>query len=244
MINLDILNFLIVSNREFIFLIMSLKYIQSEKTNSDFTVVLLHGYGANANDLYPVHSFFHELKNLSWIFPEGPLLLEEYFGMDARAWFPLGVADKIQKAISTGDWSLISNYIPDGLDQARRELNDFINQLSIPYDKVILGGFSQGAMLALDLFLYREDIPRGLILFSGTIFNENHWEILLKRKREFSFFQSHGVHDPILPYSAASRLNDFLNKEMKSELISFEGGHEIPNMVLNETKYYLSKLLN
>ncbi len=76
--------------------------------------------------------------------------------------------------------------------------------------KLVIGGFSQGAMLATDVAL-RSDIPlAGLCLFSGTLIAEQEWVVSAPNRRGLRVSLSHGQSDAILPFTAAERLRDFL----------------------------------
>ncbi|MCB1142667.1 MAG: alpha/beta fold hydrolase [Leptospiraceae bacterium] len=221
-----------------------LEFLSKTVTSAKKGIVLIHGFGANAEDLYPLSDYFRLSDPVNWFFPQAPILLGGMYGTDARAWFPLGVGDRIRDAVHTDDWSEILDYTPDGLLDARKVLNDFLDSLDIPYEDIVLGGFSQGAMLALDIFLSRKDKPLGLVLYSGTILHENYWKEAALEKSGYRFYQSHGTMDPLLPFRAAERLNGFLNESgMMGDLEVFTGGHEIPMSVLKSSNLYLDSCL-
>ena len=97
-------------------------------------------------------------------------------------------------------------------------------------------------MLATDLVLNTEDTPEGLIIFSGTLVNEQSWKQLAMRRSGIQFFQSHGTQDEVLAFGAAKRLEALLrNAGFSGEFVSFEGGHEIPRRVLARVGEYLKR---
>ena len=203
-------------------------------------IVMLHGYGANAEDLYDLHTAIESKPGTSWYFPQGPLVIGNYGEFPSRAWFPLGVADSILQAVETGNWSKVATLNPKGLDQVREELLKFLGLLEVPYSKVILGGFSQGAMLAVDTFLSKEESPLGLMILSGTVLNEQKWRDLAPGKQGFHFLQSHGMVDDLLPYAASKRLENLLSSSgLKSEFVPFPGGHTIPELVVRKISNYV-----
>src|SRR6476620_2783800 len=51
-------------------------------------VVLLHGFGAGGDDLVPLWRVMRVPRGTRFVFPEGPLGLQEY-GPTARAWWRL-----------------------------------------------------------------------------------------------------------------------------------------------------------
>lgn len=209
-------------------------------SSQGIAIVMLHGYGANAEDLFDLHSVIESKPGTSWYFPQGPLVIGNYGEYPSRAWFPLGVADSILQAVETGNWSKVATLNPKGLDEGRKNLLEFLSLLNIPYSKIILGGFSQGAMLIVDTFLTKEENPLGLLILSGTVLNELKWKELAPQKKGFHFLQSHGMVDDLLPFTAAKRLeNIFSTSGLKSEFIPFPGGHTIPELVVRKISNYV-----
>ncbi|HMV80975.1 MAG TPA: esterase [Leptospiraceae bacterium] len=201
-------------------------------------VILIHGFGANAMDLYPLKNYIQLPKGTNWYFPNGIQdvpISPQYSG---KAWFPIGISTLLQD----GDFSKVAEYEPPGLNEAFNKMDAFIRALPHPYEKIILGGFSQGAMLSTELFLRREERPHSLILMSGTLLNTNRWKKAAEKKKGYQFFQSHGTNDPLLPFSAAKKLESiFREAGLIGEFVQFQGGHEIPEQVLKRASAYLKR---
>lgn len=222
------------------------KYIEKEGIRAlhlpgdenGLAVVLIHGFGANAKDLYPLKNYIQVPKGTNWYFPDGILdvpISPQYTG---KAWFPIGISALLQD----GDFSKVADYDPPGLNDAFIKMDAFIRALPHPYEKIILGGFSQGAMLSTELFLQREERPHSLILLSGTLLNTNRWKKAAEKKKGFQFFQSHGTNDPLLPFSAAKGLESILRESgLIGEFVQFSGGHEIPESVIKRVSGYLKR---
>ena len=217
--------------------IASLEVIEVEGNKESNTIILLHGYGANKEDLFPLHEYIKTPPNTRWIFPDAPLELQGYFG---RAWFPI-LASNIDQIQAGLDFSKIN---PKGLKEASEKILELINSLDTPKEKIILGGFSQGAMLSTEAMLSLNDSINSLLILSGTLVNSDNWEQSLSKKSKFHFFQSHGIYDPILPYSNAEKLFNLLkNTNHQGELVSFNGGHEIPDLVIKKLNLFLETRL-
>lgn len=217
----------------------TLNCLVKQNPNSQTAVVLLHGFGADAYDLASLMDYII-VPNANWYFPNGILSVPFGGGYEGRAWFPISIANKLQEVLMNGDWSLLENYEPQGLEEAFQSVNQFLKEISESYENLILGGFSQGAMLALEIFLRNSKPTKKLLLFSGTLFASKRWSELAKQKKGFSFFQAHGTEDAILPYSVAQRLNQILNEAgMIGNLVSFEDGHIIPPIVIQKANEYL-----
>jgi phospholipase/carboxylesterase len=108
-------------------------------------------------------------------------------------------------------------------------------------DKTILGGFSQGAMVSLDVALRLPHRLAGLCLMSGSIVAVDEWQPLFATLKGVPLVQSHGRTDPLLPFDVAERLRDLL-RDAGADLrwVEFSGGHTIPDSVLDA----LGKLVN
>jgi phospholipase/carboxylesterase len=89
-------------------------------------------------------------------------------------------------------------------------------------------------MLALDVALHREVAPAGLILMSGTLLAQSVWQPLMSKLAGLPVFQSHGMHDQLLPFSMAQVLRDDLQAAgARVDWCEFHGGHEIPPSALD-----------
>jgi phospholipase/carboxylesterase len=206
------------------------------------TLVLFHGYGADGADLAPIAAELPLRSPIHAVFPDAPLALKIDGVVSGRAWFPIDV-ESIQKAQMEGkeiDWSASE---PPGLPAARKTAGEFLAALGVPWSKLILGGFSQGAMLAVDLALRAPEAPMGLAILSGNLIAEKQWSELAPKRKGMRFVQSHGTTDPILGYKGAKRLTGvLLAGGLEGELLTFDGGHGIPKAVIDELGKYIDRV--
>lgn len=204
------------------------------------TVVFFHGYGADGRDLAPLAVEIPQKRRCRWVFPDGPLSLgESYAG--GRAWFEIDAAelDRAQR-LGPVDWSGRS---PKGLAESRAAAFKLIEALEVPWGRVVLGGFSQGAILSVDASLRSPEAPRGLVILSGSLVAEKEWRELAPRRAGVAFFQCHGIADPILGFRGALRLETLLKEAgLKGGLLSFEGGHMIPAEAIEAMGKFLDSL--
>ena len=126
---------------------------------------------------------------------------------------------------------------------ARRHLvQEVANQTGLPMQKLVLGGFSQGAMIATDVALRLEEAPGALVVLSGTLLIEDAWRTKAKARTGLPVFQSHGRQDPVLPFAAAEWLRDlFVEAGMQHEFVPFDGGHTIGEDALLKLGAFLSR---
>jgi phospholipase/carboxylesterase len=208
-------------------------------------VVLLHGYGAPGDDLVALSDYLDVPTGTRCLFPEAPLPVPMGYG-NARAWWMIDMA-RIQADRAAGKIRDMSNEIPRGLSDARERitalLHDLQRKLGVDPKQTMLGGFSQGAMLACDALLHSTQPYAGLIQLSGTLVAKQEWVPLLAKRKGLPLFQSHGTQDPILDYAMAERLRDeFLSAKLNVEWQPFRGGHEIPELVLRRLGLFITKV--
>lgn len=212
-----------------------------ESGHGPYTVILLHGFGADAGDLYPLAKQLSLPQVGRWVFPNGRLPAAG--APTGRAWFPIDMA-AYERAMQSGDFRDFSN-IPDGIGRARKSLAGLIQSLGVEPEKIILGGFSQGAMASTHYILNTKQTFAGLAILSGTFLGTNEWLELAKAREPISFFQSHGKQDAVLPFSAAEKLYQILSKAgWSGDFIPFHGGHEIPPQVLMGFRDFVSQSIS
>jgi phospholipase/carboxylesterase len=207
-------------------------------------VVLLHGFGAPGTDLIPLGAALASGGAPRFAFPEAPMALDE--AGDARAWWMVDLVE-LQAALMSGRERDLSNTVPEGLDRARAAvvamLDDLRGQLDVTSDQIVLGGFSQGAMLACDVALRDPRPLAGLVLMSGTVLAQCQWTPLMASRAGLPVLQSHGRFDPLLPFGIAERLRDGLSSAgLAVRWHPFDGGHEIPRGVLSALDAFIREL--
>jgi phospholipase/carboxylesterase len=197
------------------------------------TCVLLHGFGAPGDDLVPLAGAL--AGPVRFVFPEAPLPLGGLYG-DARAWWLLDLA-RLEDDQRRGVPRDRRDEVPEGLLEARAQVMRLLDQVqarfSVAAPALVLGGFSQGAMLALDVALHRDAPPAGLLLMSGTLIAEAAWQPRMASLAGVPVMLSHGRHDGLLPFSVAEVLRDRLTAAGADvDWQPFPGGHEIPASAL------------
>jgi phospholipase/carboxylesterase len=196
------------------------------------TLVLLHGYGSSAERWEPFIRTIRWPQGGRFVFPQGPDVAARSDGTsDGRAWWGLDLLSHIPPGQSLPD---LSETKPEGLKVAAALVEDLLEGLQrSPGGPIVLGGFSQGAMVASEV-AFRSDVKlRALVLLSGTPVDEASWERHFDRRRGTPVFLSHGRADRTLPFAAAERFRLKLEAAgVKVTWVPFDGGHEIPAAVV------------
>ena len=107
----------------------------------------------------------------------------------------------------------------------------------------MLGGYSQGAMVASEVAFQSDLEIAGLVLLSGTLVDEGSWERQFHTRRGTPVFLSHGRSDPVLPFEVADRFRSKLEAAgVRVTWVPFDGGHEIPATVVSELNKFIASL--
>lgn len=207
-------------------------------------VLLCHGFGAPGDDLVALARVVDAGRGVRWFFPEAPLALDLGYGMMGRAWWPIDMV-RLQEMIARGRARDLAQETPEGLAEARAALEGCLAALEaergVRRDRLILGGFSQGAMITTEVCLHAEASPggaapfAGLAVLSGSMLCEDRWRPAAARGALSGLraLVSHGRADPLLPFAGAEELRALLEQAgAEVEWVPHGGQHEIPYPVL------------
>jgi phospholipase/carboxylesterase len=117
--------------------------------------VLFHGRGADEYDLFPLLDAFDPERRLVGATPRAPLSLPP----GGAHWYVLGGIGTPQAATFTASYAAASEW-----------LDRFVAEQGLGFDRVVLGGFSQGGVMTYSLGLGAgRPRPAGLIALSSFI---------------------------------------------------------------------------
>jgi phospholipase/carboxylesterase len=140
-------------------------------------LVLLHGRGADENDLFPLLDELDPEHRLHGYTPRGPLSLPP----GGAHWYVLGGVGTPERETFSASYAALVDFL-DGL----------------PYERLVLGGFSQGCAMAYALALYRGGRrPDALLAMSGFIPTVDGFELDLDPPLP-RIAILHGVFDPVI----------------------------------------------
>jgi phospholipase/carboxylesterase len=181
-------------------------------------VVLLHGYGASGDDLVSLAQSLPHPRT-RYVVPAAPLALPG----GGRAWWPLA-----RPLAYDAEQELV---VPSALlTSSRRAVQGVLRTIRERYapDTLCLLGFSQGAMLALDVAVGPASGVARVAVLSGALPQETSRQLTKDRAPRPLVFVSHGRVDRVLRFSGAEHMVERLQSSGYSVSFSpFNGGHEI-----------------
>jgi phospholipase/carboxylesterase len=144
-------------------------------------LVLLHGRGADEHDLFPLLDALDPERRLLGLTPRGPLSLPP----GGAHWYRLA-------GIPTPD--------PDTFRPSYEALGGFLDALSVKPERVVLGGFSQGAVMSWAVGLGAgRPRPAAIVALSGFMPRVPGFELDLSRLEGYPVAIAHGSLDPVIP---------------------------------------------
>jgi phospholipase/carboxylesterase len=206
--------------------------------------VLLHGYGGTAGEWIPFSSGIQLSSDVRFVFPQAPEATVPPDGpVGGRAWWRLDLGS-YRRGRGLPDMSASR---PAGLGRStakvRLLLGDLRERAGVPPPVPILGGFSQGAMIAAAIAFESDEPMQALVLLAGTIVDEARWTNGMARRKGLPVFITHGRQDPVLPFDVAARLERRMREAgLNVTWVPFEGGHLVPDEVVAALNRFLAQV--
>jgi len=216
---------------------MSLKpVILKSRIKQTASMIFLHGLGDTGhgwagllNTIRPDH-----IKVICPTAPVIPITLNLGFRMPA--WFDIESLDNLEEETDIEGLKASAKIVYKHIDGEIRA--------GIPSNKIIIGGFSQGAALALYCSMHYEKPLAGCIALS-TFFPETRLpDPATLYNKDIPYFQAHGEADNILPLrygiNTSKKLKSFLPKH---EFKTYICQHECSDRELGDVKLFIEKVV-
>ncbi|HUL42745.1 MAG TPA: alpha/beta hydrolase-fold protein [Bacteroidota bacterium] len=191
-------------------------------------IILLHGRGANENDLLELAEY----------------LDERLFIISARAPFTLS-----NGGFTWYDILDVGMPEPAMFEQSYAKLMQFLDDVKKNYPvnpaKIFFGGFSMGTVMSFCVALTQPASVAGVAANSGLIPEGTSLQFQWNAVKGKPFFVAHGKYDPIIPVSFAQRARELLQKaEACVTYREYDMQHQISEESLNDLMQWLSRQLH
>jgi phospholipase/carboxylesterase len=188
--------------------------------------VLFHGRGADEHDLYPLLDFLDPERRLVGVTPRGPFS----FPPGGAHWY------KLQEVGFPDRETFLATY-----EEVGTWLDGFLEEQGVGHDRTVLGGFSQGAVMAYSFGL-AVGRPRAaaLIALSGFIPAVEGFELDLSEIPPVAI--GHGTYDPIISVEFSRQARKLLEEAGASVLYrEYPLPHAIDPTFLIELRGWLAR---
>ena len=211
-------------------------------------IMLLHGDGSTPAHLLRYTRSIGFPAEGRFLFPEAPDVIAREHGLPGgRAWWDLDLAAYRRPGQLGVDLTSID---PRGLQRAAKLVRNSLgregNSKAHPF---VLGGFSQGAMVACEVAFNSDEPLSALVLLSGAYVDSTGWGWKAAKRRGLRVFIAHGRQDDIYPFDQAERLWHGLEKGQGDgqrgvdvTFVPFDGGHEITAEVQRALGIFLAQI--
>lgn len=153
-------------------------------------LVLLHGRGTDEHDLMPLADALDPERRLVAVTPRGPLTFP---GQPGAHWYVVRRVGFPDEETFAASYARLAAWL-DALPQA----------LGVPWERTVLGGFSQGTAMSFALGLGPgRPAPAGILALSGFIPDVPGYEPVLSGREGFPVALGHGAADPVIPVDFA-----------------------------------------
>jgi phospholipase/carboxylesterase len=193
---------------------------------ADGTLVLLHGRATDEHDLLPVIDALDPQRRLDGLTPRGPFALppggHHWYGPVVRVGFP-------NKETFEQSFALLSEWLDATVD----------------LERTVLGGFSQGSVMAYALGLGAgRPVPAGVLAMSGFIPVVEGFELDLEGRPGLPVAIAHGTHDPVIAVQFGHAARDQLGAAGLDVLYRESPvGHGVDPRGIDELRAWLARTL-
>lgn len=200
-------------------------------TSQPWLLVLMHGVGSNERDLFSLAE--HIPPHFCVLSLRAPYCL----GPAAFSWFDFSIEPDGSRTIDAAQEAASRALVAQLLASAAQ-------QLDIAPERVVVGGFSQGGIMALSLLLSRPELLQAAMVWHGRLLPE-----VLASSAPADALQgrqvwvSHGVQDSVIALAQAQAIRQHLRPlPVQLTYEEFAGQHEIRPAELQHSMAWLNSL--
>lgn len=185
------------------------------------TVIFMHGFGDSGAGWAPVgEQLSHYAPHIKFVFPNAPAIpIALNGGMLMPAWYDIrGSINQDKPQDETG--------MLRSRQQVMEVIREEIEVHGIPANRIVLGGFSQGCVLALLTGLTAEYRFAGLVALSGYMpMHTKIMNMVSDASKKTPIFWGHGDADQVVRYEYGKQSVELLEKHKYS--VQFKTYHHM-----------------
>ena len=201
------------------------------------SVIWLHGLGADGHDFEPI---VPELKlpdslPIRFIFPHAPIRpVSINNGEEMRAWYDFSPHSEAADAAD--------------IAESTAQINAFLAremERGIPASKIVLAGFSQGGVVALQTALRFEHRLAGVLALSTYLNDYNSTEAeRTDANLAIPIMMAHGTQDPMIPIMrAATARENLIRLGYDVRWFDYPMGHQVCLEEIEEVSRFFQEIL-
>ena len=210
------------------YIVVEPDYINPDKKYP--VIFLLHGYGSNMSDLANICEHI-DINEYIYICPNAPLEIDIGFGNKGYSWFDIDT-----------DYKLLEDNYSNLMNELIFSLG---KEYSINKKQMILGGFSQGAMVTYEFGITKTNYFSGLLAMSGKLINKEIFKQGEKINLDKKIFISHGLYDNVISVNEGREANKIFEAVgFNVEYNEYPITHEISLDVISDIKIWIQKILD
>lgn len=215
---------------------MSFEFLEIETNNDpNYAVIWLHGLGADGHDFEPVVPQLNLDSPVRFIFPHAPYRsVTINGGMNMRAWYD----------VDPNTPSSANQGISQSIEQTNKLVDEQIRR-GIAHTKIVLAGFSQGGVIALEVALRASKRFAGVIALSTYLHEPDELiDRVSFRSVDTPIFMAHGEYDPMIPLTrAVSSRNTLTISNYHVEWHQYPIEHSVSMQEIDDIARFLSRVL-
>jgi phospholipase/carboxylesterase len=194
-------------------------------------LVLMHGVGSNEHDLFGLAP--HVPANFHVLSLRAPYVL----GPQSFAWFEFSVTAQGGRLINEAQEQASRVVVAQTVDAAAQ-------QLGIPPQRVVVGGFSQGGIMSLSLLLTQPQLMQAAMVLHSRLLDQVLPQLVAPAQLEGKqLWLSHGTRDQVIALANAHRVRDLVKTlPIVLRYTEFPNAHEITSPELSQAMAWLQQL--
>ena len=197
-------------------------------------LIWLHGFGSEPGEYVPIFDGSGEIDIIppktKIILLSAPIMpITKMGGRTISSWYNLIQGDEID--------------FNDIIKNSQKVMKIIKNEgKRIGYDKIIVGGFSQGACMSYYIGYNLPFILGGIIVCSGKLFEDVE---ILKDNEKLKVFIGHGDQDNVISYSKMEKSIERISNKDNLDLHVYKNtSHQITHDEFNDIGKFMEKIFN